>query len=129
MRSNCSTSRRVESARRAPTEALVQSVATRCNEWADRIVKARAALTDGINVWGAQIVEHQVERAAALKALEDVVNNLKARNTVGKLNKIDLTKEQLAKAAGGNTVLEWVEDATGGGRAHQRCRRLLARGG
>ena len=93
------------------TEALVQSVATRCNEWADRIVKARAALSDGINVWGAQIVEHQVERAAALKALEDVVNNLKARNTVGKLNKVDLTKEQLTKAAGGNTVLEWVEDA------------------
>ena len=93
------------------TEALVQSVATRCNEWADRIVKARAALTDGINVWGAQIVEHQAERAAALKALEDVVNNLKARNTVGKLNKVDLTKEQLTKAAGGNKVLEWVEDA------------------
>ena len=91
------------------TEALVQSVATRCNELADRIVKARAALTDGVSIWGAQIVEHQAERAVALKALEDAVNNLKARNTVGKLNKVDLTKEQLGKAANGGKVLEWIE--------------------
>ena len=31
---------------------------------------------------------------------------------MGKLNKINLTKEQLAKATGGNKVLEWIEDAT-----------------
>jgi hypothetical protein len=93
------------------TESLVQSVVTHCSEWADRIVKGRTALSDGINVWGAQIIEHQPERAAALKAFDVVVGNLKARNTVGKLNKVDATKDQLTKAADGKKVLAWIEDA------------------
>jgi hypothetical protein len=91
------------------TEALVQSVATNCATYADRIVRARSALGDGIIVWGAQIIENQTERSAKLKAFEDAVNNLKARNTVGKLNKLDLTKEQIAAAAEGKKVLSWVE--------------------
>lgn len=92
-------------------EALVQSIGTRCAEWGDRIVKARATLTDGINLWGAQVVEHQAERSGAIRTFEDAVNNLKARNTVGKLNKLDLTKEQLAKASDGKKVLNWIESA------------------
>ena len=40
------------------------------------------------------------------------MNNLKARNTVGKLNKLDLTKEQISRAMGGKMVLKWIEDAT-----------------
>ena len=94
------------------TEALVQSVATRCNEWADRIVKARDGLstasTSGRSDRGAP---GRTRRGTQGARGGRVVNNLKARNTVGKLNKVDLTKEQLAKAAGGNTVLKWVEDA------------------
>ena len=93
------------------TEALVQSVATNCATLGDRIVKARSALSDGINLWGAQVVENQSERSVALKAIDDVVNNLRARNTVGKLNKLDLTKEQLSRADGGKQVLRWVEAA------------------
>ena len=93
------------------TEALVQDVATRCAEYANRIVRARGSLSDGINVWGAEVLEHQTERSSALGALEDAVNNLKARNTVGKLNKLDLTKEQTSRAAGGKMALKWIEDA------------------
>ena len=93
------------------TEALVQDVATRCAEYANRIVRARGSLSDGINVWGAEVLEHQTERSSALGALEDAVNNLKARNTVGKLNKLDLTKEQISRAAGGKLALKWIEDA------------------
>ncbi len=92
-------------------EALIQSVATKCHEWGERIVKARGALSDGINLWGAQIVENQAERSVALKALDDAVNNLKARNTAGKLNKLDLTKDQITKANDGKAVLQWVEAA------------------
>jgi hypothetical protein len=90
-------------------EMLVQAVATSCATYADRIVKVRGALGDGITVWGAQVIENQDDRARKLKALEDVVNNLKARNTVGKLNKLDLTKEQVASATDGKKVLLWVE--------------------
>jgi hypothetical protein len=93
------------------SDSVVQSVATKCHEFGDRILKGRSALNDGINLWGAQVLEHQAERSIALKALEDVVNNLKARNTVGKLNKLDLAKEQLARATDGKTVLRWIEEA------------------
>jgi hypothetical protein len=91
------------------TEALVQTVATNCATYADRIVTARSVLSDGITVWGAQVVENQTERGTKLKAFENVVNNLKARNTVGKLNKLDLTKEQVSAAVDGKKVLLWVE--------------------
>ena len=93
------------------TEALVQNVATRCAEYADKIARARGSLTDGINVWGAEVLEHQAERSAALHALGDAVNNLKARNTVGKLNKLDLTAEQIAGATDGKATLKWIEAA------------------
>ncbi len=93
------------------TEALVQNVATRCAEYAERIARARGSLTDGINLWGAEVLEHQAERSAALRALDDAVNNLKARNTVGKLNKLDLTAEQIAGATDGKATLKWIEAA------------------
>ena len=93
------------------TENLVQYVATRCVEYADRIARVRAALSDGINVWGAEVLEHQTERSAALRDFESAVNNLKARNTVGKLNKLDLTTEQIDHAVDGKAVLKWIEDA------------------
>ncbi len=94
------------------SEALVQMVATNCATYADRIVRARSTVGDGITMWGAQIVESQIERTAKLKAFEETVNNLKARNTVGKLNKLNLTKEQIAAAAEGKKTLQWVEATT-----------------
>ena len=93
------------------TEALVQSVATKCAEYADRIARARGLLTEGINVWGAEVLEHRDERSAALRALDEAVSNLKARNTVGKLNKLDLNAEQILKATQGKAALKWIEDA------------------
>ena len=93
------------------TEALVKSVATNCAEHADRIAKARGLLSDGINVWGADVLEHRSERSASLRALEDAVNNLKARNTVGKLNRLDLTEEQILQANAGREALKWLEGA------------------
>lgn len=93
------------------TEALVQNVATRCAEYAERLARARSSLTDGINIWGADVLEHRSEREASLSALEAAVNNLKARNTVGKLNKLDLTRDQITQAAEGKAALKWIEDA------------------
>jgi hypothetical protein len=94
------------------SEALVQQVATSCATYSDRIVKARSILGDGINLWGAQVIENQAERGVAMRALDDAVNNLKARNTVGKLNKLDLTKDQIAKANEGREVLAWIDSAS-----------------
>ena len=99
------------------TEALVQSVATNCATYLDRIVKAQSLLADGINVWGAQVVENQTERAAALNAFKDLVADLRARNTVGKLNKLSVSREAIASAAQGKHVLTWME-ATGASAAH-----------
>ncbi len=93
------------------TEALVQNVSTRCFEYAERIADARGKLSDGISVWGADVLEHRSERSAALGTFEQAVNNLKARNTVGKLNKLDLSRDQIAQATEGKAALNWIEDA------------------
>ena len=62
------------------TEALVQNIATNCAGYVDRIVAARGLLGDGLNVWGAEVLEHRSERSAALRSFEEAVNNLRARN-------------------------------------------------
>ena len=92
-------------------EPLVQNVGTRCINYVERIAAARGALNDGIRVWGADVLEHRIERSAALRALEDVINNLRARDTVGKLNKLTYSKEQIAAATVGKEALKWIEDA------------------
>ena len=92
-------------------ESLVQQVGTRCHEYSQSILDAKSVLIDGITVWGAQVIEHQTERSAALGAFEAAVNNLKARNTVGKLNRINLTTEELAGAIKGKEALNWAESA------------------
>ena len=93
------------------TPDLVQSVATKCAEYAEKIANARTSLTDGITVWGAEVLEHVDERSRALRAFEDVVNDLRARNTVGKLNRIDRTREQIAAARDGRDTFGWLESA------------------
>ena len=93
------------------TTALVQSVATNGADYADRITKARASLSEGITVWGAEVLEHVDERSRALRAFEDLVNDLRARNTVGKLNRLDRTREQIAAARDGRRALAWIENA------------------
>lgn len=90
---------------------LVQSVATKCAEYADKIADARTSLTDGITVWGAEVLEHVDERSRALRAFENVVNDLRARNTAGKLNRIDRTREQIAAARDGRDTFDWLESA------------------
>ena len=90
---------------------LVQSVATNSTLYAGRIAKAQASLSDGITVWGAEVLEHVDERSRAVRAFADVVNDLRARNTVGKLNRLDRTREQIAAARDGRRALDWIENA------------------
>lgn len=92
-------------------EHLVQSVGVRCIDYADRIATARGALNDGIRIWGADVLEQRSERSAALRNFEVVVRDLRARNTVGKLNKLDLSRQQIAIATDGKRTLEWIEEA------------------
>ena len=94
---------------------LVENVGTRCIKYLERIAAARGSLIDGIHVWGADVLEHRSERSKALHALEEVVKNLRARNTVGKLNKLDLSRQQIAAAAAGKKALKWIEDAAAAG--------------
>ena len=96
-------------------EPLVQNVGARCINYVDRIAAARGSLNDGIHVWGADVLEHRTERSTALYALEEVIKNLRARNTVGKLNKLDLSRQQIADADVGKETLKWIEDAAAAG--------------
>ncbi len=93
------------------TPDLVQSAATKCAEYAEKITSARASLSDGITVWGADVLEHVDERSRSLRAFEELVSDLRARNTVGKLNKLDRTREQIKTARRGRATLAWLENA------------------
>lgn len=93
------------------SKPLVQSVVASCIKYAERIATARGSLNDGIHIWGADVVEQRVDRSAALHALESVVNNLRARDTVGKLNKLDLSRPQITAATAGKKALKWIEGA------------------
>ena len=92
------------------SETLVQQVATKCTEYIDRLIEAKSILAENLNVWGAPVIENQPERSIAIKAFDDLLNNLKARNSVGKINKIDLTAEQVKKARDGKNILTYLKD-------------------
>jgi hypothetical protein len=64
-----------------------------------------------VTLWGALVVDQQSERDARLDALQKMLDNLLARDSVGRLNKVNLTPEQVAAARSGLDELRWVESA------------------
>jgi hypothetical protein len=65
-------------------------------------VEAEKLLSDGVELWGAQVIDLVAERQERLKAARSFVEDIKARNSVGKLNKFSLDDSAiyLAKAGG-----------------------------
>jgi len=96
---------------RGANEALVQAVATNATGYATRIVNALGQVNTGVQLWGAEIIEHQEERAKRLRSFESLVSDLANRNTVGKLNRLDLDRGKLTEAKKGRETLLWVEAA------------------
>lgn len=77
-----------------------------------RVVDAQTKIQDGLVLWGAPVVERIDERDRRLGSLKKILENVKARNTVGKLNKLDLEPDQLSEAKKGKAELVWIDAAS-----------------
>lgn len=77
-----------------------------------RVVEAEGKLQEGVDLWGAQVIEQASERAAQMKPLRKLLEEVKARNSVGKMARLAVSQEDLESADKGLRQLEWVEAAS-----------------
>jgi hypothetical protein len=82
-----------------------------------RAIVARNAVQSSTQFWGALILEQPEERDQRLGALQDLLQGIRARNTVGKMNKLDTPQSAIDAAVGGVQELDRV-DAAIAARAH-----------
>ncbi|HXF74373.1 MAG TPA: DUF6079 family protein [Actinomycetota bacterium] len=87
----------------------VQQILTATNDLLQRVVRARSAIQDEPRVWGALLFERTEERLARLDAAQKLLENLRARNSVGKMNKLDVGMEAIEAARAGIDELARVE--------------------
>jgi hypothetical protein len=87
------------------TAALVTEFGTRAAEFLGRVVEAEKQLSDGVELWGTQIIDLVDERQARLKAARSFAEDIKGRNSVGKLNKFSLDDNALNLAKAGRNEL------------------------
>jgi hypothetical protein len=76
-----------------------------------RVVQTRSDLQDGPSLWGAQILEFPEERDRELSALQSVLENVRARDSVGKMNRLDVGREAIEHSAAGVAQTAWIETA------------------
>jgi hypothetical protein len=86
----------------------------------DRVVVADQGVAAGIQLWGALVVDRQPQRGERLTALKSLLEDIRVRNSVGKMNRIAIDDEALAAAKEGWRELVWVETA------QRACGRLSA---
>jgi hypothetical protein len=91
------------------TVVLVSDLGTRATELATRVVEAERVLAEGIGLWGDDLVDLVDERQARVAALRTVIEDIKARNSVGKLNKLAVEDEAIARAKAGKAELTRIE--------------------
>jgi hypothetical protein len=89
----------------------VQQILSKTEDLLKRVTDARAVVSRGDQLWGAMILEQPQERDARLEKLLTVLQNVKARNSVGKMNKLDVSNDAVAAAEAGLDELERVERA------------------
>jgi hypothetical protein len=91
--------------------ALVKQILARTEDLLVKVVEARSRLVDGLVLWGAPVIDQVEGRDKRLGALQKILENMKARNTVGKMNHLDLDPDLLSGAKRGRAELEWIEAA------------------
>lgn len=91
------------------TAVLVSDLGTRATELATRVVDAERVLAEGIGLWGDDLVDLVDERQGRIAALRTVIEDIKARNSVGKLNKLAIDDESLGRAKAGKAELTRLE--------------------
>ena len=88
-------------------EALVRQVHTAGQTLLGRVAQARSTVTNGVSLWGALVVDQQTERDARLESLQRLLENVLARNSVGKLNKLNADSGSVSAARDGLDELKW----------------------
>jgi hypothetical protein len=92
-------------------EQAVQAILQQQAETLKRVVDAQAKLAQGVTLWGAPIIDQVDARSKRLADLQSVLENVKARNSVGKMNRLELEPDVLDAAKRGRVELEWLEAA------------------
>ncbi|MDP3984519.1 MAG: DUF6079 family protein, partial [Acidimicrobiia bacterium] len=92
-------------------ETSVQAILQQQAELLKRVVDAQAKLVQGVTLWGAPVVDQADTRVKRLAAFQSVLENVKARNSVGKMNRFELAPDVLDAAKRGRQELEWLETA------------------
>lgn len=91
------------------TEGVVLQMLDRAQAMLDDVSFALDEGLRGMQLWGAHVVDREDERAARIEALQRALENIRQRDSVGKMNKLDIGAEALTRASGGKTELEWVK--------------------
>jgi hypothetical protein len=92
-------------------EAVVRQIHSAAETLVSSVAQARAAVAGGVTLWGALVVDQQEERDARLESLQKVLDNVLARDSVGKLNKLNVSADDVAAARRGLNELKWVSAA------------------
>jgi len=93
------------------TEGLVRQFITSAATLVERTVEARSAVLSELKLWGALVFEEADTRARRLEALQRLLELVRNRDTVGKMNKLQLDGDMLADAHDGLAELRFVEEA------------------
>lgn len=99
------------------TEAVVTQFATAAAALLNRILDVDSLLTQGLDLWGQDVIDMKDERAKRMASLRSIAEDVRARNAVGKLNKLDLAPDAIAAAEGGKRELDHLTQVLG---AHRR---------
>lgn len=90
------------------TEGLVTEVGTRAVTLLKEIVEAERILDEGLELWGQPLIDLVDERRARINALRSLAEDMKARNSIGKLNKLSTDETAIEAAREGRAELTWI---------------------
>lgn len=92
-----------------PTAETVTAFGTKASGLMKRVLDGERTLAEGLELWGAHLIDLVAERQGRVAAIRGVVEDLKARNSVGKLNHFAADDELLDDATAGLGELDRLE--------------------
>jgi hypothetical protein len=88
---------------------LVRELITKAQDLLRRTMEAQATLAERAEFWGGQLFDLPEERAQRLGALRTILEDLRVRNSPGRMNNLALTPKALPAAKAGRVELEHIE--------------------
>lgn len=92
------------------TPEVVTTLLTAAADLVRRLTSAKGHLIEGVEVWGAPVLDERDERLRRLEAFERVVNDVVNRRSPGAMNRLSVSPTALAEANAGKDELTRVED-------------------